>query len=142
MINAKMYFIEFLTEINIIIPSFTNKLKLNTNIITSSICRNKFKEFTILQIIYTSDFILFEMVDEQLQSLLSIRIIDNNIWEISLIGTIPNNIGLGCKIMNVLIQVANLNNIHKIIANPYYNESKQLFDKFQFNSNCELCLTP
>ena len=134
-----MYFIEFISNINLIDNNIPEK-EFDDTLITDLLCRNKFSLFDISQMIYTSDFIIFQIDNDNLVGIICIRVIETSIWEISLICSIKNKTGIASKLLEMVIDMAKSNNIHKIITNPYYNESKILFNKYKFNNENELII--
>jgi hypothetical protein len=142
-----MYYIYFNKE-------FNDKHKINFNDIKIKVidkivnddlnimlCREKFVLQLYHEVINTSSFVLFykKNKNDKIQSFLSVRIYNNNKWEIALIcSMLP---GLGSKILKKLIDIVKHQKKKiKLFTTPIFPESKKLFNKFKFNNKNELVI--
>ena len=81
------------------------------------------------------------MDNNKLLGIICIRYTEINVWEISLICSIVNKIGLGSGLLTNIIKLCELNNIIKLFGICSYEGSRILFKKFCFNEYDELIFT-
>ena len=110
---------------------------IDESLIKSLLCREKFNEYAILSMMYMSDFVVFEMNNDALLGIICVHS-DANEWNITLICSVENKLGMGSKLLQKVIDLSRINNVRKLFGMGHLDGSRKLYQKFNFNENNEL----